>query len=408
MSIKWKSAQRFKPAVILSKIDAIRTVNPEGGASFSGFELDGYLPALQSMLQFPDAASEIDSSVLVWRGLTKVKGPLTPKEFLAAVNNEFSSLLASREERYKLLTTISLNPQDIPETVNILGARINFLKGEFSRNLLGSRNELIERHQVPIAKASLNYCRVVVILKAKSASAAVNKALRVLDLQRALWCLMGNPGMQISFGSSSFKPINVVRLGGRHTLHFPSGKSAIDSIWFDPAFIEAPIFRLSKPAVIRKNCFWALKRIAASKYKNELVSALVRYVRALDEPDSNTAFIRLWSALESLTTPGFADYDRLIRRCSFLFKENAYHRQILEHLREFRNESVHAGEQSEMARTLCYQVQRYFHALIWFHVRNAMFFSSLEEANAFLESPVDKNEIRRQIELARKAIKFID
>lgn len=407
MPINWKSEKRFKPAVILGKIDAVRTVNPNGGASFSGFDLEGYLPALHSMLQFPDAASEIDSSALVWRGLTKVKGPLTPAEFLAAVNDELSALLASREERYKLLTTISLHPQDIPKTVSTLGVRMHFLRGEFPSNFLGPRGDLIQNHPLQIAKSSLNYCRVVVSLKAKSTATAVNKALRALDLQRALWCLMANPGMQITFGFASFKPINLVRLGGRHTLHLMNGKPATDSIWFDPAYLEAPIFRFSKPAVVRKNSLWALKRIAVSAYKDQLVSALIRYVRALDEQDSNTAYIRLWSALESLATPGVADYERLIRRCSFLFKDITYHRQILEHLREYRNESVHAGEQSETARTLCYQAQLYFHTLIWFHIRNANFFNSLEEANTFLDSSVDKNRIKRQIELARKAIKFI-
>jgi hypothetical protein len=80
---------------------------------------------------------------------------------------------------------------------------------------------------------------------------------------------------------------------------------------------------------------------------------------------------------------------------------------MLEHLREYRNDSVHSGEYSEHARTLCFQLQLYFNTLIWFHIRNANFFKSLNEANQFLDTSADKAVINRQLGLARKALKFL-
>lgn len=406
MPIKWKSSQRFKPSLVLQRIDAARTVNPTGGASFTGFDWEECLPALHSMLHFPPAASEIDVSSLVWRALTKVRGPLTSADFLHAANAELTALLATKELQYRLLTTISVRQTDIPATVSCLGTKIRFLAGSFPGRYT-DHEKLIKEHVTKVPEAPSSYTRVIVSVKAKSHDAAFAKAMRALDLQRALWCLMGNSRMQITFGTPSLKPINAVRLGGHHTLHLPDGKRAREGIWFDPGYVEAPVFGFTKASVVRKKCRWALRRLRLSRYSEQLTSALVRYVRALDESDANTAFLRLWTAIESLTTPDVADYEKLVRRCAFLIQETDFHRQMLEHLREYRNSSVHAGEYSERARTLCFQLQLYFNALIWFHIRNATFFASLDEANQFLDTPPDKLVIGRQVELARKALRFL-
>ena len=406
MPIKWKPSKRFKPSVILARIDAARTVSPNSGASFTGFDWEECLPALHSMLSFPTAASDIDVNSLVWRALTKVRGPLTPDDFLQAANLELSWYLAEKEDQYRLLTTISIRHCDIPATVSCLGVKIRFFKGVFPNRYI-DREELIRQHLTNVPDAPTSYTRVIVSVKAKTHDAAFAKALRALDLHRALWCLMGNPRMQITIGTPSLKPINVVRLGGYHTLHLVNGSKARDGIWFEPGYIEASLFGFNNSSIVGKNCRWALRRLRLSRYSDQLTTALVRYVRALDESDSNTAFLRLWTAIECLTTPNnVADYDKLVRRCAFLFQDGDFHKQMLEHLREYRNGSVHAGEYSDSARTLCFQLQLYFNTLIWFHIRNSTFFSSLEEANQFLDSPPDKSRIERQIEIARKAVRF--
>lgn len=406
MPIKWKRGPRFKPGVVLKKIDSVRTINPEGGASFAGFDLEDCLPALHSMLEFPATAAEIDTSTLVWGGLKNVGKELTPDSFLAAVNKELSERLATAEQTYFLLTALSLHNHDVPRRIQILNAEVRTLAGSYASRFK-SREALLVRQKVPVPRTPAHYCKVVVKVKAKSPNAAVNRAFRSLDFQRALWCLMGNPRMQLTFGSPATAPINVIRLGSQHTLHLPSGKSATDGIWFEPGFSEVSSpFRISKPDVVAKNSRWALRQIGASPYRDSLISSLIRFVRAFDESDPNTAFLRLWSALETLTTPGQADYNKVVQRCSFLFNESAFHGQLLEHLREYRNTTVHAGEESDRARIHCFQLQLYFVNLIWFHVRNARFFRSLDEANAFLDSPTDKGSLNRQLQLLRKAVRF--
>lgn len=405
MPVKWKKSPRFKPEVVLERIALVRTVNPEGRVSFSGFELEDYLPALESMLDFPDVASEVDVATLVWRGIARIKGELTRSNFLDAINKELSDRLATREQTYFLLTSLSIDHRDIPQTISLSDAKMVFVDTNYPARFK-SRKELFRDHALQIPLEPRTYCRVFIKVKAKTTNAAVNRALRALDIQRSLWCLMGNPRMQLAFGGAELKPINVVRLGSRHTLHLENGEPAHDSFWFESGFVEARIFRPNRPDIIKSNSRWAVRTIFSCKYGDRITSSLLRFVRALDEADTNTAFLRLWGALETLVTPGVADYDRLVQRCSFLFRDTNYHRQLLEHLREYRNVSVHAGEESEWTRTHCFQLQLYFVNLIWFHLRNARFFASLDEANAFLDLPPTKVDLERRLQLTRRACKF--
>ena len=132
-----------------------------------------------------------------------------------------------------------------------------------------------------------------------------------------------------------------------------------------------------------------------------------KYARAFDEPDSNTAFVKLWSALESLVTPGVADYDKMVKRCSFLYADGEYHKQVLEHLREYRNRSVHSGIEGEDARTNCFLLQEYFRTAIHFYLGNYTYFSDLNNANEFLDLPSDQEILAGKMKILRKAMKFI-
>lgn len=406
MPIKWKQSSRFNPAVVLKKIEDVRTVDSNGGVSFAGFEVDSWLPVLHSMLQFPPAAAQVGESAVVWRGIARLKSPLTPSEVLASFNEVLAEKLSTKDTQYCLLTAISLDRRDLPARLRIADAHLTFLPNGYPR-LFRSRDALLRKHPVPVEPTPENYCKVLVRTKAKFPDVGARKALRALDLHRALWCLMGNPEMQFTFGAAEFSPVNVVRVGSVHTLHLQTGEVAASALWFEPSFSEAKIFRPQTPNNFDRNCRWALRQISACPYGDKLEVALVRYARAFDDRDANSAFLGLWGALEGLTSQDQADYQKTVRRCSFLYEERAFHTQVLEHLREYRNVYIHAGEARDSARTHCFQLQSYFSELVWFHVRNARFFRSLEEANEFLDSPHDSTTLKRRAALARRAARFV-
>lgn len=206
------------------------------------------------------------------------------------------------------------------------------------------------------------------------------------------------------------EPINRIRLGGMHSLHKKNGNLAVEYFWYEPDFKVAKPCRILENiyAKFQKNSMWVLKQLRQSKYSRELMDAFLRYVRALDESNQNTAALKLWGALEAIAAPLESSYDSVIRRCAFIIEDSKYHKQVLEHLREYRNSNVHAGEESTNAKVYCYQLQFYFYLLLNFHLAKVKDFANINEANMFLDMPTDIKTLEKRKQLIEKAIKFIN
>ena len=248
------------------------------------------------------------------------------------------------------------------------------------------------------------YKKVIVTVTAKNPFSAVTLALDTLDLQRGIWCWLGNPEAEMT--SRDWVPINRIRIGETHTIHEKNGRLTTDGYWSEPNFVPASLFA-SPRGEFDYHSNRALSKINLSPYKDTLVQSLLRYVRALDERDPNVGIVKLWSALESLASPNNANYEEIVRRVSFLYENPKLHYQILGSLRDIRNRNVHAGDQIERARPICFLLSRYFWVLLRFHINKAEDFKSLEEANMFLSLPAQKSTLEQRQQLISKAIKFV-
>lgn len=404
MTIKWKTRSGLNPQAILDKIESVKTIREDGRVSYTGFDYHEAFASLFSMLYFPKAiTNELDLDSLVSKGLGKAarEGILTKDSVVKCLNDIAQSELSTREIDYKLLTSLSITGNMPFKNLEIASARIRVVNGPYPKKY-ASREQVVKVRGFSLEHTG--YTKVIVSTRAKSIHGAVSKSLNSIDISRALLSLFSNPGMELM--GDSYAPINKIRLGQVHTLHLNSGKAATENFWFEPNFHETRSFEHAKSDVLRNNFRWCLSRLLESPYGVTLTDALLRYVRALDERDHNSAAIRMWGALETLASPGEARYDRIVKRCSFLFDEDYYHSQILEHLREFRNRSVHSGDQSDRAKTFCYQMQFYFRKLTLFHLDNAFGFKSIEEANKFLDSPTDGPTLLDRKAQALRAIEF--
>lgn len=403
MPIKWNNnKKRFNPKIILEAINKERTVSQDGKISFN-FLVEEHFATLQSMLIFPKIEEHIDIPLLIWRSLANTS-EITPELFLESINKNLSLLLDKRVEKFNILTSISISTRILPPSIQLNGVVIKFYRHRFPKKYK-SRETIIEKHRLPVSDINNNHCKVVLTTEAKSASSATAKSLYTLDIIRALWCLMSNPAMQM--GGKSWLPINVIRLGAIQTAHKKNGNPASHTVWFTPKHDETEAYLFKNHQEVNKLLKWQLQQLAKIKYKSALTNSLVRYVRAFDEGDQDLALVRLWGAIEALASPEIAQYDNIVKRCSFLFQNTTYHAQVLEHLREYRNNLIHSGHNNTNAKIHCFQLQQYFSALIDFHFNNAKNFESLASANEFLDLPPNLEELSRRRELISKALKFI-
>ncbi len=405
----WKS--QYDPGLIVDKLDQLRINHKDGTVSFRGFEFSDLTVLLCSMVDATPGVPDYAHHQMIRQAAFDIakQGKITPKRLVSKIAKLEKEYLGRSLERFHLVTTVSLYERATLKNININGCKVVF-RPHLGKDYVKVREEVLE-HAKYSWEAGLptNYMHVKVSLLARSDAEAFNVALDALDLLRGIWNLFLNRGTWLRRSSGKRSPVNHIVLGPLHTLHKMDGKPATDAWWYDPEYrgavrphdLQNSIEKLTKYFITVRRL---LKR---SSYGLELADAIRRYTRALDQTYWEDSFLRLWGVLERLTDTGKEGYPVTIKRASFLFAEREFHRQMLSHLRDHRNRTVHAGRDSDNIETLVYQLKRYVEALIEFHLRNIFRFDSLRSAAEFMDLPHDIALLSDKIKQLSNARKFV-
>ena len=236
---------------------------------------------------------------------------------------------------------------------------------------------------------------------------AVTRALDALDLLRGIWNFALNRRKWSRTTGGARRPVDQVLLGPLHSLHDPDGSLVSPADWFESDYVKPAQSReLSRRwKQVKEDEHNVRAGLARSAYQEPLEDALRRYTRALDLFQWEAAFLGLWGLLETLTgTKPHDGHDLTMRRASFLYPdpEREVHFQTLNHLRHYRNRSVHGGESSTTIEAYLYQLKRYVEQLLFFHLTNTYRFGSVERASEFLGLPPGPDDLRRMAKAHRK------
>lgn len=406
MKIQWKKKKSLKPEHVIDKISSMIVKDGKGNIAFQGFEYHEAIGSLYSMIDFPKSIiNELECDSVISQGVSAAaKSEIFNKEsVLTHINKIAKNRLETSEKEYSLLTSISIS-ENIPfKSIKIKSCRIVVQKNTYPMKY-HSRNGVLKENSKNLELYHEGYKKIIVYCKSKSDQGAASKALDSLDIARAIINLFSNYSSELI--GDSFSPINRAVLGQVHSLHNRDGKAIKGIYWFEPNFVRKPPLTHGNPIILKKNFSKFLKNIETTNYKDAIYESLLRYVRALDEKDQNIAVIKAWNALEGLLCPNSENFEKIPSRCSYLFHETQYHKQVLEHIREFRNEYVHASVNNQNAKDICYQIQFYYRELVIFLIRKSIDFKSLEEANSFLDLPADINNLKAITNRIEMAIKF--
>lgn len=412
MPARWKAKEAKSGPHVLNSLYASITPNGSSGFSSQSLEIHQKLHALESMIDFPGSPGAIDTRETVVRAVGEAcnKDDLSAEAFLECVNAEIRKAFSRPEKDYKILASASISPDAASRGYVINGIRISGCTDKLYPKKYRSRLDALGQPHVRALgiKDHSAYHHLILSVTAKSPLGAMSAGIESLDLLRACWCIYANPS--ITIGGHEWGPINTIRLGAFHTIHEADGSLALDDPWQEPGFIASKIFAPNPPnsgASFKKSISRILARLNSPKlsfdFRQRIASSLLLFVRAFDEPNPSTAFMGAWTALERLClTDQNEGHDKIIERCSVLFKDDRmFHRSMLTHLRERRNEYAHDGVVSNNARMLCYQAQSYIKRIINYLFFSANHFTCTDDALRLLSLSPDPDVIGKEIE-ARK------
>ena len=315
-------------------------------------------------------------------------------------------------QQYFLLTSISVNKLCKLKRSTINDCIITFRPSP-PKNCIKEIQTKILRPASNFVSGDLpsNYICAKISIKGKSTSEAADKALDAIDTLRGIWNLFYNRRNTFRISSGDKKPVNKIVIGPLHTLHFQNGKLATETWWYEPSY-RGPL-QVHDPSKDIKNLYKfeqnVRKLLKKSNYRNFLETSLARYTRALDLGDWENAYLKLWGLLESLTSTGEKDSHKVtVKRTSFLFRERHYAKQVLTHLRDYRNKAVHVGAGNHDIETFMYQLKNFVEVVLEFQVANKFGFKSLAEVAQFMDLTDSKPMLERKIEIMNFASKYIE
>lgn len=413
MSIKWKNEDKGIVKSITSELEKIKKINGVTGevSLHNPFRLDDWLTVLINTTPMSKEIPGLEKKRIIYKAIFEAgrKGKITIDSLSQEISALQSNYLKTVPLPYVLVTSLSLESFQVPpKKTRFEGSTVTF-SHDLPRSFQKDRISQEEQWKSSLFKeVPKDYIYVRVRVSARSENEAVDTALDCLELLRGIWNFYFNWKHS---GERSIpwrpKPLNKITLGPLHTLHRTSGKLATENVWYDPSYkypLKTILLKDRSLFDFEKN---VRKCLAASYYGEILKDAVRRYGRALDYHDWNVAFMKLWNVLEFLTKTKNADYKITIRRAAFILKDKHFHTHILNHLRNYRNNLMHADVDNSEIETYVYQLKRYVEALLKFHLWYKPRFKSIQEAATFLDQATDINVLNSKIDMLKSAKKFL-
>ena len=410
MAASWNKG--YDPKEIARRIEDVKSTDPQGQVTFKGFEHSEHTVILRTMINFGCDLPDVEKVRIINRSTFEAgkKGKITPEEILVAVDELTKEYHKRPLQEFHLITTLSLYRFSKISKQTWNGCTIQHYP-DIQKKYIEGRRQILDsaKRNVP-GGLPRDYLAVKAITFGKSNAEAANNCFDSIDLLRGIWNLFYNRSNWIRMSSGKRDPVNKILLGPIHSLHGPAGGLATESWWYQPEY-QGPVspHKLGKEQGDLFSFTNNVKKcLKYSCYRKDIESAILLYVRALDLQDWESAFLSLWRGLEKLTNTTAADnYTTTVRRASFMYSDREYHKQILNHLKDYRNRAVHVGSCSSDIEICMYQLKRYVEDAIEFHLGNSRRFESISIATEFMDLPDDIKTLERRIKAMKYAKKYL-
>jgi len=333
-----------------------------------------------------------------------VDSPLTVLQELLA--NELG-----KNDRYTLVTTISIKKSVPLKSKIINGVRISFYNSVPKKYKSTRFNQLSDYINSDYEEPE-GYKVVTLSCRAcGDHKTTAKKMMDSLDLYRGLLelCFKNPHNFLADKEEVQYPTSSGITLGEYHTLHKATGETASDLFWYQKNF-STPRKPLSlkdvakTEDVLKKHMSW-LKR-SKQKYRNHVEKAILLYVRAIDLKDTESRFLKLWTAIEVLLA-NCDNESALSGRISFRYKDRNTVKMILRELRRDRNDAIHKGRDIVGLEYKAFILKDFAEDIFRFFIKNPYNFSAPLHVVEFLNMPTDVKTIEEKIKRLKQVKKFI-
>ena len=377
-------------------------------ASFMGLRLVEQI--LYSYLEYNPQIPELVMKGIISSAIFNIaKHKITLSGLLQEITKHENKYLSLPIQKFYLITTLSIDRYSKIPLIRMNDVTFTF-KSTLSHQFQNSRNKLQDRVQrLYVTKIPENYLYVQGSTHSRTPEEAFEKIFTELSYLRFFWNFyyLRKKGFTFHFGGSDIlKPLNLIIPGPFHTVHDEKGKIEEDIFYYNEKFL----WPISATSILNDyDELWKfhrkyVKKFSKHLYRDEIKKGLLMYVNALDEYQIGNAFIKLWSVIEYWT--GSWNKDDSIQRLCFLFKDASYNKQILTHLKEYRNRIIHGDYYNQDEKDFLFQLLYYVNSILSFHIWNKYGFKTIEDTYEFLSIPSDEVEILMKIDLYKKASNF--
>lgn len=408
--MKVSKKKDFDLQVILDEVFSLVSLNSDELLTYKNFYVSEYFRLLENVVNFPKSAVHISKAKSIRNSIRAClkKQVASEEDFLVALKDDLKTQLAVPEQIYYLLTSINLDCQDIGKQWQLFDCEIELLPNGFHKKFTG-RSDVLKKINRESDKdvSPFGSCRMEVKVKSRSKTEAIQRGLKAVNFLRGLMCIELNSSSLIA--GETYRPINKVRLGRYHTLHDEDGDALDDPIYYEPKFISASKVKPKSPVIFEKNLRFYTENISESPDSPKIEQAILRYVDALDESDNNVAVTKLWSVLETLIVAEQSNCVLMPKRIAALYNNCGLTKQMVLHIKDYRNTLVHTGTEDDNSIYRAYRLQEYFiRYLVWIiHPKSEV--SSIAEANQMLDIISNGSDaITAKISFLEKALSLID
>lgn len=407
---------KFAPVALLTKYGESAKLADNGGLTFSGLGFEQLETAIIacSVIITPEETelNEDDSSAIITKALREsckeLKGgkAIPANIFRKYADNLAADFFRKSAKEYYLVCSISV--KELPASpISICGCTISRLADRKSipipKPILDSSPTSLIRTHIE----TTHYKWIKIETSGRSIYEAAERALQSVSQLIGLWTLITTYGrFSIRFGNvGNSKPLGAITTGPVHSLHEMNGSLANENVFWRNKRIDEDlgIFHHTPWKDVEDRRKSLCKKLDRLPYRAEMGQIIARYTEAMEQPEHEIAFLKLWSLLEKITD-SIGDYEKTIERGSWFMANRSVSRNLLSAMRVYRNRYVHSSMQKCEPEQAAYIIKGYVDIHILNLIQNRYKIERMEDYAKLLSLPVDLGALKRQLKAIKAAL----